>query len=682
VSNRAKLFTIMGAPLLALLFAGYLRVSAATSQVAEMDRLSRMGRISTAIGGLVHETQKERGLTAGLLGGGGSKFNSMLLEQRGEVDSHLDTLKKSIEEEAMSELPPAFRDGVQAALDDLEQLAQVRGRVSMADIEVGEAIGYFTGLNARMLDAVASIARATTEADLAAQAMAYASLLKSKERYGIERAVLSGVFAADKFGPGTMERWITHTSEEDTYAREARLLASKLTLEVWDKALEHPSLAQVEGFRDRARAGATQESLDCDSGQWFKAMTALIGQLKLVEDHMSSALIAQVEAGDSAARRARWINVSLLLLACALATGVGTWIARGMSRALGDANQLVVALRRGDFSVKAQSTGKDEISTMAQDLEGSMKELSVILADVEASAGQIDQAAGQVSNSSQELAGTTSEQAATLEQISAAMMEVSSNAQQASRQVVEATDLTRNATEIAAAGSSEMEGMRSAMTEIKESSDRVAKVIQVIDEIAFQTNLLALNAAVEAARAGESGKGFAVVAEEVRSLAMRSAEAARNTADLIDVSVRSAENGVVSSEAVSNFLTEIDTKIHAINDLMRGIGEGASAQATGATEISSTLRQLDSLTQSTAGNSEELAASAEETSSQVTVLKDMIGQFKLAEGLEPKGAAFREDKSSPDPWAKLESEPELQAPSSLVPLKAPVIQTADEAWVD
>ncbi|MFT3683787.1 MAG: methyl-accepting chemotaxis protein [Phycisphaerales bacterium] len=193
----------------------------------------------------------------------------------------------------------------------------------------------------------------------------------------------------------------------------------------------------------------------------------------------------------------------------------------------------------------------------------------------------------------------------------------------------QASALAQESKTAADRGQREMAQMTGAVNEIKQSSAEISKIIKVIDEIAFQTNLLALNAAVEAARAGEAGKGFAVVAEEVRNLAQRSAEAAKNTAGMIEESVKRSENGVQIASRVGTALEEINSATNKVNALLSEIASASSEQATGIGQINQGVGQLDQVTQQSAGNSEEVASSAEELSSQVASLNELVSRFKV-----------------------------------------------------
>ena len=246
------------------------------------------------------------------------------------------------------------------------------------------------------------------------------------------------------------------------------------------------------------------------------------------------------------------------------------------------------------------------------------------LAEIDNASHQTTHASAQLSQASVELADGASSQAAALEEASASIEELASmtarNAEGAEG-VKNISDQTRAAAD---AGAAEVRAMAAAMNEIKSSSAEVAKIVKTIDEIAFQTNILALNAAVEAARAGESGMGFAVVAEEVRSLAQRSANAARETADKIERAVSTTTRGVEISERVGRSLEEIAAAVHKANSHLAEIATASREQTQGIGQINSAVAQIDRVTQANAATAEESASAAEELRAQSAALKDGI----------------------------------------------------------
>jgi methyl-accepting chemotaxis protein len=247
-------------------------------------------------------------------------------------------------------------------------------------------------------------------------------------------------------------------------------------------------------------------------------------------------------------------------------------------------------------------------------------------------AEQTASAAGQVSSSSQSLAQGSSEQAAAIEETSSSVEEMASMTKQNAANADQAKTLAGNARVSADKGTEAMKRMSTAIDDIKNSADKTAKIIKTIDEIAFQTNLLALNAAVEAARAGEAGKGFAVVAEEVRNLAQRSAEAAKNTASLIEESVKNSENGVAISKEVSTNLEEIAGTARKVNDLIAEIAAASNEQSQGIEQINTAVGQMDTVTQQVAANAEESASASEELSAQAEELNKMVGELRALVG--------------------------------------------------
>lgn len=248
-------------------------------------------------------------------------------------------------------------------------------------------------------------------------------------------------------------------------------------------------------------------------------------------------------------------------------------------------------------------------------------------------AGQVSSASGQVSSASQSMAQGASEQAASLEETSSALEELSSMTRQNADNATQADSMTRDVESAANRSKESLQRMVDAIGKIKDGANQTAKIIKTIDEIAFQTNLLALNAAVEAARAGEAGKGFAVVAEEVRSLAQRSAEAARSTADLISESQVNAENGVVVSQEVADVLGKIIEGIGTVTRLVGEVSNATQEQSRGIDQINQGVQQLDSVTQSNAASAEESASVSEELNAQAEELHHMVGNLlRLVQG--------------------------------------------------
>ncbi|MFO7608322.1 MAG: methyl-accepting chemotaxis protein [Candidatus Krumholzibacteriia bacterium] len=262
-----------------------------------------------------------------------------------------------------------------------------------------------------------------------------------------------------------------------------------------------------------------------------------------------------------------------------------------------------------------------------------------IIAGLDGASGQVSTAADQIAQSSQQMAEGASEQAAALEETSASLQQMAAMTQKNAGSARDAARIAGDARQGGEQGKDAMTRMADSIQRIKQSSDQTAKIIKTIDEIAFQTNLLALNAAVEAARAGDAGKGFAVVAEEVRNLAQRSAEAARETSELIQGSRERADEGVTVSTEVSAILEGMVTAVGTLNELVGGVAEASDEQARGVEEVNGAVEQMDTVTQTNAANAEESASASEELSAQAQELTGMVSQLVALVGGSGSGGA-------------------------------------------
>jgi methyl-accepting chemotaxis protein len=262
-------------------------------------------------------------------------------------------------------------------------------------------------------------------------------------------------------------------------------------------------------------------------------------------------------------------------------------------------------------------------------------------------AAQIESASGHIASSSESLASSTTEQAASLEETSASLEEIASMTKNNAENSREAKDLTGAMREVADTGASDMDKMAHAMAAIKESSNNIAKIIKTIDEIAFQTNILALNAAVEAARAGEAGMGFAVVAEEVRNLALRSASAARETAEKIEDSIQKSSAGVQINAKVSLSLAEIVSKARQADELVAQISIASNEQSQGIDQINSSVSQMDAMTQNNAAGAEESANVSADLRTQSTQLTQLVQELQTLVGGKSSSAKRSSKIKSP-----------------------------------
>ena len=292
--------------------------------------------------------------------------------------------------------------------------------------------------------------------------------------------------------------------------------------------------------------------------------------------------------------------------------------------------QSVIRLGKGDLDSKISSPGRDEISWMNAELNGMRKKLREMTLAVRDSSDSVSSASTELAAGNSDLSARTESQAAALQRAASSMSELATTVRENAGLAIEASRLVNEANEVAGEGGRLMHGVAGRMRDINTSAGRVAEITQVIDGIAFQTNILALNAAVESARAGEHGRGFAVVASEVRSLAQRSATAAREIKTLINESVEKATSGSQFVEQAERNMGKIVTGVSEVSRLVARIAGAGQAQSEGIEQVHDVIDKMDDMTQRNAALVEEAAAASQSLRSQSTKLTEAVSLFKIS----------------------------------------------------
>ncbi|MEB0135988.1 methyl-accepting chemotaxis protein [Actimicrobium sp. CCC2.4] len=327
-----------------------------------------------------------------------------------------------------------------------------------------------------------------------------------------------------------------------------------------------------------------------------------------------------------------------VLFGLVLALLIGIWLVRAITRPLNAAVQIADGIAAGNLTQRIDVQSGDETGRLTQSLKDMNESLIGIVSQVRKGTDTIASASSQIASGNMDLSSRTEEQASSLEQTAASMEQLTATVKQNAEHARQANDLAQSAADVAGKGGAVVAQVVDTMGSINASSQKISDIIGVIDGIAFQTNILALNAAVEAARAGEQGRGFAVVASEVRSLAQRSAAAAREIKVLIGNSVEQVEVGARLVDQAGATMGEIVDSVQRVTTIMREITLASSEQTTGIEQINQAITQMDEVTQQNAALVEQAAAAAEALQDQAAHLAQVVGVFKL-DGAAPVRAA-------------------------------------------
>ncbi|KQB58927.1 MULTISPECIES: methyl-accepting chemotaxis protein [Acidovorax] len=330
-----------------------------------------------------------------------------------------------------------------------------------------------------------------------------------------------------------------------------------------------------------------------------------------------------------------WVSGSTVL-AILVGLFLAWWTTRSITAPVRQAVQATTAIAAGDLATPIPLGAKDEPGQLLTELAHMRAKLADIVANVRQSAESVSTASAEISQGNHDLSARTERQASALQQTAASMEELGSTVKQNSDSAQQANKLARNANDVAVQGGEVVAQVVETMKGINDSSKKIADIISVIDGIAFQTNILALNAAVEAARAGEQGRGFAVVATEVRGLAGRSAEAAKEIKELISASVSRVDQGTALVDKAGQTMTDVVQSIRRVTDIMSEISAASAEQSDGVGQVGEAVMQMDQATQQNAALVEEMAAAASSMKSQALDLVQLVSVFQLdAAGSSP-----------------------------------------------
>ncbi|MDZ7855209.1 methyl-accepting chemotaxis protein [Sphaerotilus sp.] len=486
--------------------------------------------------------------------------------------------------------------------------------------------------------------------------------------------------------------------------RNLESLAANITSEEGKERLASLNSARAaylplqQQFVDLVQAGKKEEATTLLSERLRDAQLAYIKSLDSLKDLQIALVTRAVDNGSTQYSEAKLVMFSLLAGMAAIGALMGWWITRSITGPIHDAIGVAERVAEGDLSSHIDASGQDEAGRLLAALKAMNDSLVGIVSTVRSSSDSIAAGSAQIASGNTDLSQRTEEQASALEETASSMEELGTTVKQNADHARQANALALSASAVASQGGQVVGQVVGTMRDINDSSKQIVDIISVIDGIAFQTNILALNAAVEAARAGEQGRGFAVVASEVRSLAQRSAEAAKQIKTLIAASVARVEQGSALVDQAGVTMQDVVSSIRRVTDIMGEISTASAEQSRGVTQVGDAVRQMDQVTQQNAALVEESAAAAESLKQQALQLVHAVAVFKIdsssaghrpaaspsasarAPGVERRGPNRAVNVTRPK-FGAARTAPTAEAPAAATPsAQPPASRTGTDDW--
>ena len=617
---------------------------------------SELGGIAPSRGLLrvVQLTQQHRGLSAALLGGK-ADVEPQRSSRQAEADQAV---------EAFNTLSRALGDDTARLQADWEQVVtewrMLAKDVANRSVSGPQSFERHTALINRQLELhgkVMDAAGLSLDSRPEQHYLTMVALQQSpdlSESLGQMRAVGSLVLARQEL---TFEQRTTLLTLVDRAQRQTREVALNL-----DKAFQFDPIAKTALADDVARVQAaiaaaqrlTQEqvlgaaALTFASADYFRSMTESIDQVYGLQHKAGDFLEAGLHARLRDERLSEWVLLGSCLLLGVLGWGLGRGVSRSVTQAVEAARASAVRISNGDLTLPPVATSRDELGELMAAMAAMNASLIRVVGTVRQNADSVATASVQIAQGNLDLSARTEEQASALEETAATMDELNSTVRTNAESAQQANALAQSATEVAVRGGAMVAQVVDKMEGISAASRKIAEIIGVIDGIAFQTNILALNAAVEAARAGEQGRGFAVVAGEVRSLAQRSAAAAREIKGLINTSVERVEQGSSLVSQTGRTVDEVVASIKHVSEIVARISAASAEQSLGVQQVGQAVGQMDQVTQQNAALVEQSAAAAEGLKQQAHDLVQAVALFRLGQAGVSGSTAM--SATAPDTW--------------------------------
>ncbi len=577
---KSKLLLLSLVPLLALIYFTTQQTIHNIHFKNELERTQKLVDFSQKISLFIHETQKERGMSAGYVGSKGAKFKNELPKQRLVTNKRRKEFEQFIETFDFSNYP-ILKKHIESILKDLSQLDKKRVKITNNAYALKDTVAYYTQLNAKLLDAVSEIAKQSPSNEITKMLVGYTDFLKAKERAGIERAVLSGVFAQNSFPPGYYKKFIQLVSIQNAYLDSFKHIAPDNIVAFYNKKMQDPAVLETDKLRAIADQKAFTGNFGVDPQYWFTTITQKINILKEIDDAIAQNITAKISSLADSSMQSVYLGIFVILFTSFLAF----FMIRDIdSRIKNLKNSINHIASRKEFSKEVPVTSQDEFGEIQHSLNHLVHSVKEALQYAKSSASQNEHISAELVEAFNNISDNIHRETEVVDNIVQSsrnlentLLETKDEADETKKQTLYAKEKVEEAKAVIVDTINQIQtnaetehDLADKLNTLSNDAEQVKGVLSIIGDIADQTNLLALNAAIEAARAGEHGRGFAVVADEVRQLAEKTQKSLHDINATISVIVQAILD---ASQTMNHNIKNIETLIHNTDNVQENMNQ-------------------------------------------------------------------------------------------------------------